>query len=531
MRRLGVLVVCLSACAHAPAPGLGRPDPVRLVARLKLAATGGLQVHLTVPQAALPSSAEQVAFTFPRMPRGYRERLTGLPVAALVSSARDLTLDYEVPLLTLGASAPWPALHGCFRSPAGAQLNLWAVLPRFTSARGDWDLSPAELEVAAALPVTSSLPGEGGSYLAASADELYTGLVLVGRAREVVSPDGLRLVTLDLDARTLERAAELEARATAALARRFGPRRPLGLLALHAHPSGGLGPGIVGLNGGQTATVLVGTPLDGRATSRDGNTLLHELVHASLPPEDDLPPWMREGITEYVTRRLGLELDRLPEVALRESLAATWQAFVESTPSRRAGDTAIGTYYGGAVLAHCVDVRLRRDGSSLDEVLRRARTRAGGALGNRLWEEEIAVASAPAGALVLGARANPLDPIERCFREEGYRPGTPIRGVRQGYLRQALGLRAVDAQPGHLDVLVVEAAPGLLEPGDALLALDGERVLSLDHLRELLGRPRAGAGRLEVSRLGERLHLAITAAPPRAEDLVRVERPVWVPPR
>jgi hypothetical protein len=528
MRRFAALLLLLAGCAHAPRlpPGVTAAMSVQLTVR----ETGTVRVRLTVPAWTFPRTPERVRFVFPALPPGYPGHLPGLPDSAVVSSARDLQLDYEVPVLPLGASDPWPALHGCFQGPLGRQLLLGAVVPLLQSRQGVLDLAPATVTVEAPAPVTSSLEGRDGEFLARSTEELRSALVLVGRVREVVAADGLRLVSFDVEPRSLARAAALEARATASLERRYGPRSRLTLVALHRRPVGPRSAGVVGLNAGQTATVLVGGPLDGRATSVDGNVLVHELVHASLPPDHGLPAWMQEGITEYVSRQVGLELDRLPEEALREYLAATWVAFVESTPSRRPDDTAIGDYYGGAVLAHCVDVRLRRDASSLDAVLRRARARAGGPLTNDLWEQEIALASASAGALVVNARTTPLDPVETCFREEGYRLRPPRPGVRTGFLRSALGLATVDAEPRHVDVLALEVARGPLRAGDALLELDGTRILSLEHLRELLGRPTSGDWRLRVSREGELETVALPARPPRPAELGPVERAVWLRP-
>ena len=521
-------LLALAGCAHAPALP---PEPaVALRVRLTVGATGTVGVHLTVPAWALPASPERVTFVFPGLPEDYPSRLPGLPAPQVLSAARSLTLDYQVPVLALGARQPWPALHGCFQGPAGRQLLLGAVVPRLLTGQGLLDLAPAVLEVESSLPQLSSVPGAGGTYLASSSEELQGGLVLVGRTVEVVAADGLRLVSFDLDRATLERAAALEARAATVLERRYGPRSRLALVALHRAPPGPRGSGVVGLNAGRTATALLVAPLDGRATSVDGNVFLHELVHASLPPDHALPAWMQEGVTEYVTRQVGLELDQLPAEALREYLAMTWEAFVESTPTRRPDDTPIGDYYGGAVLAHCLDVRLRRDASSLDAVLRRARARAGGALTNALWEQEIALASASAGALVVSARSSPLEPVQACFREEGYRRRPPVRGVRPGYLRAALGLTAVDAEPRHVDVVASEVERGPFQPGDALLELNGQRVLSFDHLRELLGQPGLREALVRVSRGGALRTLAVALTPPRPAELGPVERQVWLPP-
>ncbi len=128
------------------------------------------------------------------------------------------------------------------------------------------------------------------------------------------------------------------------------------------------------------------------------------------------------------------------------------------------------------------------------------------------------------------ARTGPLDPAATCFREEGYRLRPPVQGVRTGYLRAALGLAAVDAVPRHVDVLASEVERGPLQAGDALLEVDGQRVLGLDHLRELLGQRTGGEAALQVSRGGELRRLTVRLPPPRPSDLGPVERQVWLRP-
>jgi predicted metalloprotease with PDZ domain len=190
----------------------------------------------------------------------------------------------------------------------------------------------------------------------------------------------------------------------------------------------------------------------------------------------------------------------------------------------------MGNYYGGAVLAYCIDVRLRRDHSSLEAVLKRARARSGGEVTNAMWEEEIALASAPAGALVVNARTEALDPVTTCFAEGGYVARQAVPGVKDSYVRALLGVTSVSLEPRHADVLVTGVNRGPLAPGDAIVEVGGVRVVSLAHLKEVLAAHPPEPLRVVVSRQGALKRFELPVPPVRPGDLERLARPVWLDP-
>jgi hypothetical protein len=535
-----VLLVFAAGCAHTHSEPssleaesqsdteVSQPTEVTLT----VPRTGPVHVHLVVPRERLPERPEEVEFAFSRVPESHNRVHVHPPLRkTTVSSAEDLILDYDVDVPALSGPHDGPLLFGSFDGPRGRHLVLWSLLPTFSGALHLGSMVPATVQVHSPLPIRTSLGVEDGGFVATDLNELYSGLVLAGRSVEVTAADGLRLVSFDFEPENLARLAALEGRASQLLLQRFGPRRPLHMVAVHLDPSPFASPGLKGINTGPTAIALLTGPPDGRASSLDNSVFLHELVHSSLPPEQHLLRWMTEGFTEYITQRLSLELDGLPERVLRERLADTWDAFVETTPSRRPSDTTMGDYYGGAVLAYCIDVRLRRDHGSLEAVLKRARSRAGGEVTNAMWEEEIALASAPAGALVVNARTEPLDPVATCFTEGGFVARQAVPGVRDSYLRSLLGVTSVNLEPRHADVLVTGVKGGPLAPGDAIVEVGGVRVVSLAHLKEVLATRPPEPLSVVVSRQGALQRFELPVPPPRPGDLERVARPVWLEPR
>jgi len=105
----------------------------------------------------------------------------------------------------------------------------------------------------------------------------------------------------------------------------------------------------------------------------------------------------------------------------------------------------LGDYFGGAVLAYCIDVRLRRDGSSLERVLAATRKQSKGDVANEQWEQQIALARL-AGALVLKRARDPIDRSTAAFArgpEARHRPQLARLLVPQ----RALQVVALDAEP------------------------------------------------------------------------------------
>jgi regulator of sigma E protease len=82
-------------------------------------------------------------------------------------------------------------------------------------------------------------------------------------------------------------------------------------------------------------------------------------------------------------------------------------------------------------------------------------------------------------------------------------------------------------QPALVESIVADsAANGVLQPGDLILAIDGQRVDSADQVAPLVQKlgERGGAGMLEVERAGERLALELTPIAGEGQD----GKPRWL---
>ena len=112
-----------------------------------------------------------------------------------------------------------------------------------------------------------------------------------------------------------------------------------------------------------------------RETLRGDWTLVHELVHTTLPNLDEDHHWLEEGIASYVE----------PLARARASLvtpARVWRNFVWGMPLGRPepGDRGIDrtrtwgrTFWGGALFCFVADLEIRartHDSKSLDDALR-----------------------------------------------------------------------------------------------------------------------------------------------------------------
>lgn len=539
VRRSCLLLLVLSACATqravvvAPVSKQEMSDVespgTRLFVHLEVMATGPVKVQLRVPRSLLPARPTALTFEFIRLPDPWRVGFVrGLPTTVMVSSAEDLELDYEVSVERLERLPGETRMNGAFDLARGRHLPFWSLVPALRGAVRSEALHPAEVVIDTPFEFATSLDGTGKRFFVDDVNALYSGLLLVGSTREVRASGGLRLVSFDLDDAALARVATLERKVNATLEAQTGPRHPLHLLALHRIPDGLRRNGAFGVNVQENAIALLSPGFDGAAMTADGLVVTHELTHSSLPGSGNLPHWIEEGFTEYFALRAALTIDGAPSEALRELLSTAWTFFVQDSPNRRAGATALGDYAGGLVLAHCIDVRLRRDGSSLEAVLKRARERAGGAWTNELWEQEIAVASAPAGALVVSARVDPLDPPSTCFAEEHFARRPSVPALSPGAVGAWLGVSSVDRSTHQLGVLVSTVrADSPFRPGDRLTRLGSRRLIGLEHLAELLAQNSASTLRVEFSRDGETLTAELPAPTnTRTEPSLRQ---VWLP--
>lgn len=513
--RVAVWLTLFSAgCATtAPTVEVVRPRSAPLVVRLAVGAKG--PVHVTL-QAATAREGE-ARLEFIRLSPGYAARFIPGLGSTLVVSPGQPRLDYDVQIPGLAAPGT-EGLHGAFDTPNGRALPLWAVLPVFRGALDSELLYPVVVSIDTTLPVLSSLPrAEDGTFIADEPNALMSALFLVGKTQVAEGRDGVKIASFDFTQSMVEQVAVLERRASDALVARTGPRKPLKLIAVHRLPEGASREGVMGVNVLEDASMFFATTYDGRASSTEGITLLHELAHSSLPPRAGLPLWMGEGFAEYFARLLSVQLDGLPAGALYDGLESTWSAFVAEAPTLRPLEQGISNYYAGAVLAYCIDIRLRREGRSLEEVLRRAKARSELSVTNSVWEQEMALASSSAGVLIANAKTGlPLQPVETCFEEAGLHPGSPVPAVTESGLRQALRVSAVDGDPRHADIIVRGVDPSSqLAPGDTIIAVNEQRVWSTQTLRQALARMAGGRVRVQFVREGRQLTLSVEVPPLR----------------
>lgn len=525
-------VLALS-CVHVTPLPFAR-EAAGMTVKLTVPRRGPVYVHLVVKAERLGREA----FTprFPGLPPSWPgTAMRPAQWAYQHVPGQDLELDYDIDVPPDTAQGDYPVLVGSFDTPTARHLSLGSLVPAFDRDGQSGmvaNVLPVVVEIDAEEPIVTSLEGNGGVYTAPTLEALYTALALVGRSTVIEGTHGLRIASTDFDDEALGRFAALEARADEALTRSHGARRQLDVMFVHAEPKQHPRVWLAGFNRGATIAFFSAVVPDGRATGAGADVMLHELIHSYQPPDRALPHWITEGFTEYFAHRLGIALDGLPDAALHEGMEALWAAFIWSTPTRRAETTQLGDYFGGAVLAYCIDVRLRRDGSSLEQVLASTRALSKGDVANEQWEQQIALASASAGALVLGARTEPIEPVETCLREAGLVPALARPSVTLEYLARVFSLAALDDQPRHYDVTISRVRDGSpLRPGDAIIALAGERIWNLSGLLETLYRvaqtsPRGA--RFDVSRGGKVLQVEVDLPAPANYETAPSKHRTWV---
>lgn len=529
------LAVLVAACAHLPGSAHTLPAPLPspgLRLDVFIPRAGPIQARLRVPKERLPQTPETSPIEFVHPEDAARTK--GLPTTVTVSSAKDLELTWEVQPTPLDALTD-PAVRRTaapFDTGGARYLPLVALVP-FASQLRISALVPVSLHVRSDLPIACTLDGTAGSYWATDLDTFVDAFLVAGPRSEALGSKGLRFMSAEVSEPELQKLAALERESSALLEKSVGPRRPLRAVVVAKLPRKAPRDGLRGTNFGSTAVVLVESGFDGAALSPDALVALHELVHSSLPPDGKLPPWIFEGLTEYFALRLALSIDGFPEETLRELVVSAWRAFVDQSPDRKVGGTSITNYSGGLVLAHCVEVRLRRDGSSLAQVLKQARANVrSGRLTNDQWEREMAVTSSSAGARIVSARFDPLDPPERCFEEEGAVPRAPVEGVSLGWIEAMTGISAINVAPGSFGVAVIGASGRPFQAGDRLTWVDGTRVVSAQHFQELLFAASVkGTTRIEYLRDTVSRYVDLPLRAPRSFERVVVRRPVWTVPR
>lgn len=508
----------LLACTHRVDAELSHLAGTEFIlARLSVAPDAPVKVHLTVPRGFLPPGRSTVVLSFDPMSKDFpaqqlRERVGGqsqpLRLEREFDGSKDFELDYELLLPMQDAQSPFGLVTGSFVSGQSVHLTAFNVLPLVSLKGGEPLRRPGAVVIDSPGRVVGSLPREGEYFVDDSWLWLRAANFQTGTFSEVLSPLGTRFVSPDLEPRHLEHLARLESRAEPLLTEWLGSRQRLRLVTTHRlpDPTGNFYSGAH-----RAETIVTRDPFHPSDVVWDAPNLvlLHELVHAHLPPAPGLPPWIVEGVTDYFALRAAMALDQLPEGRMRPAVERAHDRlsryqYGQSVP-----------YQAGLVLGYCIDVRLRRDGSTLASVLSRANVRAGGrSIENSYWEEEIALASASAGALVLAAKTDPVyDPAE-CFEEAKLPEPPPLTLEERQLAKRRAGAWLGSLANGHMLGLVYwEPAPGTpvapWKNGDLLLTVDGRVVDTVREVSRAVALAKPGPLTVEVIREGDRVRLAV----------------------
>ncbi|MBX7100508.1 MAG: hypothetical protein K1X89_22510 [Myxococcaceae bacterium] len=517
MRALA-LGLLLTACTHRVDAELSHLAGTEFIlARLTVAPDAPVKVHLTVPRGFLPPGRSTVVLTFFSMSpefvtRQLREQVGGkrqpLAVERVFDGSGDLELDYELVLPMSETQTHEGLVTSSFVSGQSVHLTGSNVLPFLSLKNGEPLRRPGAVIVDSPGRVVSSLPREGDRFVVDDWTKLRAATFQTGSFSEVLSPLGTRFVSPDLEPRHLEHLARLESRAEPLLNGWLGSRQRLRLVTTHRVPD----PSGFFFDGMQWEESIVtrgpNHPSD-VVWDRPNLVLLHELVHAHLPPAPGLPPWIVEGVTDYFALRAAMTLAQLPEARIRPAVERAHDRL-----SRYQSGQSV-PYQAGLVLGYCIDVRLRHDGTTLASVLTRANVRAGGrAIANSYWEEEIALASAAAGALVLNAKTDPvLDPAD-CFVEAGLPESPPLTLEERQVAKRRAGAWLGSLLSGHmLGLVYADLEPGKPQApwrdGDLLLTVDGHAVDTLREVTRAVAGAKPGPITVEVVRAGDRVHLSV----------------------
>ena len=391
----------------------------------------------------------------------------------LALAVRRLPMAHRLPDAIVLSHAVW--LWTPSAPPPRAELSF--LLPRGVSVATPW------LRLARSTPLRSS--DEGGpptsrveSYLLDESAFRFHAPVAFGALEEHLFSVGETEVTavvlpgrLSLDAADLQHCLGTTMQAIGELVGGF----PTPRLQVYVMPVGGEDPvafGIVHRGGGASVFLMIRQD----ATAEEVLThwvLVHEMMHLTLPMVRSEDAWLTEGLATYyqevLLARMGHQSSADTWSRLREGLArgaaatarAPAQTLADATLSMHATRGYDRVYWSGTAFALELDIALRLQGRSLDDVLR-AMPRAIVRSSRMLSGEELAQAM---DATVGGQTVITL---YRQYRDRRDFPSVdrllrPL-GVRTAAVADAVEL--VDAERSALrDAILVPAPPqGMLRP-------------------------------------------------------------------
>ncbi len=483
------------------------------VARVDVDA-GVVEVTLTVDPAALPAERSEVRLAFCEDVLGARygaERADLLSGAwALGAAPTTAEVRYRV---TLPPSASGPGAS--FRRPGGWHLTGSSFLP-------DVIVDGAPADVPASLLLDT---GDAPLWTAAGSDRrLFDAPSLRRLADEAYEVGALSTTRRDVGGTTLlvgtsvedaapERAADVFARALAALSQRLGPP-PADALLVVLHP--GEAPARVDRRG--ASLVYRGPePDDPDPLFAPSALAIAELVRFWAPgTHAAAEPWIAEGVAAYLSLLVSAELAGAPA----ESVARA----VLTEPG--AADDAKRL---GMVAAFCLDAHLSDAGSTLGAVLRTTLARDDDeVLGAEALLEDLAAVS-PEGASYLAALLDGGAPaLDECLERSGFRAReVSYEGATDAAVQRDL-LGAVELGPSDpvrgIVIVSVDDEASALEGGDVLREVAGVRVGSLgDVAWALRDAAQGGRVRVVVRRRGEPVAIELEVPPLEREQRAYVE--------
>ncbi len=501
-------------------PGEGTPDAPQTQARvtaefhlrgLPEARRGELDVTLTLPLhwVKQPFTALKLRFReeeFRKGRSGYARFVDRIhddgayrpwtdefarPDGKVLTANYRIRLDHHLfdPVVGLD-EVPHPTASGWF-------LNGRAMLPSIRIVLGDG--AEKELDLNAVMTLTfpdgwasiSSVgEGAGPEWRADALSSLRNALYYAGTFARTEVRSGrsrVEVVSQDFSAAELKPLEELVSRTLAQGTTVLGELPEERLLLIYDRGTERAG-GVVG----RGVSLLYDRAPDARASSPMGTVVVHELVHLWNRAD---AWWLNEGLTRYFEVVLSLRIDGASPAEAGRRLANLASRYLATSSGASVAEARGGeAYAAGALFAFCVDVELRKHGSSLPAVHRRVRQAAGpgNALGADVFLRAIGETSAETLKVArrLFALPGPVDVVP-CMKQAGYR----VRSTTvSSFTAEALALSVLGITSHDLETAtVLRALPAsALKPGDVITQVGKRRVSSMDDVSEALATARTG---------------------------------------